>query len=81
MWFFAASVLLVGLIPCGIVAMRGELEDAVTGLETSTVLVASALLMLAVGSGRSVYADVALLVAALSFAGGMVFVRALEDWR
>jgi len=81
MWFFAASVLLLGLIPCAIASMRGSLEDAVIGLETSTFVVASTLLVLAVGSGRPVYADVALLVAALSFAGGMVFVRSLEDWR
>jgi multicomponent Na+:H+ antiporter subunit F len=46
----------------------------------ASVLVTLALLLLSVGYARSIYADVALVTALLTFAGGMVFVQYLERW-
>jgi multisubunit Na+/H+ antiporter MnhF subunit len=80
MWLLAASVLLLGLVPCLVACARDSSEDLVVALETANVVVVLVFLLLAVGFDRSVYADVGLLLAALSFAGGLVFVRSLESW-
>jgi multisubunit Na+/H+ antiporter MnhF subunit len=79
-WLLGASVLLLGLVPCLVACVRGDSEDLVVALETANVVVVLVFLLFAVGTGRSVYADVGLLIAALSFAGGLVFVRSLEGW-
>jgi multisubunit Na+/H+ antiporter MnhF subunit len=81
MWLFAASVLLLGVVPCMIRCLRGTPEDAVVAMQTANVVTVSVLVLLSVGFDRSVYIDVALLLAVLSFAGGMVFVRSLEGWQ
>jgi multisubunit Na+/H+ antiporter MnhF subunit len=81
-WLLASTVLLLGVIPCSIACLRGDdPAAAVAGLLTAGSVIAMTLLLLAVGFERSVYADVAVVVAALSFAGGLVFVRYLEAWR
>jgi multisubunit Na+/H+ antiporter MnhF subunit len=80
MWLLAANVMLLGLVPCLVRCVRGTSEDIIVALETANVVVVLVLLLLAVGFDRSVYADVGILTAALSFAGGLVFVRALEAW-
>ncbi len=77
-WLIAALILSVGLVPCGIVCFRSSVLDSVVGLQLAGGVTASMILLLSVGSGRSPYADVALLLAILSFAGGLVFVRFLE---
>jgi multicomponent Na+:H+ antiporter subunit F len=79
-WLLAAAILLVGLVPCGVVCLRRSPVEALVGLEAATVVLVMVLLVLAVGFDRSIYADVALLMAVLSFAGGMVFARFMERW-
>jgi multicomponent Na+:H+ antiporter subunit F len=80
MWLVAAGILLLGMIPCTWVALRSDPESGLTALSTASVLITMALLLLAVGFARSIYADVALVTALLTFAGGMVFVQYLERW-
>jgi multisubunit Na+/H+ antiporter MnhF subunit len=80
LWLTAAAVLLLGLIPCLIVAVRGEAIDGVVALAAAGVVVTLALLLLAVGFGRSIYGDVAVVAAVVSFSGGLVFVQYLERW-
>jgi multicomponent Na+:H+ antiporter subunit F len=80
MWLVAAGILLIGLIPCAWVAMRSDPESGIVALEMASVVVTLALLLLSVGYARSIYADVALVTALLTFAGGMVFVQYLERW-
>lgn len=80
-WLAAATVLLIGLIPCGWVLLRGQLLDALVALELTSTLATVALLLLAEGFHRSSYFTVPLLLAALSFVGSLVFVRFLgERW-
>ena len=81
LWLAAAAALLVAVIPCVLVAARGDVVDALVGLETATTVVTLVLLLLSVGFDRPPYADVALVTVGLAFAGGMVFVRYLERWR
>ena len=80
LWLTAAALLLLGLVPCLVVAVRGEAIDGVVGLAAAGVVVTLALLLLEVGFGRSIYGDVAVVAAVLSFSGGLVFVQYLERW-
>jgi multicomponent Na+:H+ antiporter subunit F len=79
-WLLAAAFLLVGLVPCGAVCLRRSPVEALVGLEAATVVLVLVLVVLAVGFDRSIYADVAVVMAVLSFAGGMVFARFMERW-
>lgn len=79
-WLVAATALLLGLIPCLIVAARGDPVDGLVGQMAASVVVTLVLLILAVGFQRSIYGDVAVVVAVLSFAGALVFVQYLERW-
>jgi multicomponent Na+:H+ antiporter subunit F len=74
----ATLALLAGLVPCGIVVLRGDTTQRLVGLELAGTLDTLILLLLAVAYERPVYADLALTLALLSFAGGLVFARFLE---
>jgi multicomponent Na+:H+ antiporter subunit F len=77
-WLVAALALLAGLIPCGIVCLRGEPTERLVGLTMAGTIDALVLLLLAAGYQRTIYLDLAL--ALLTFAGGLVFARFLERW-
>jgi multicomponent Na+:H+ antiporter subunit F len=79
-WTVAAIALLVGLVPCGVVCLRGEPTERLVGLEMAGTIDALVLLLLAVAYRRSIYLDLALALALLTFAGGLVFARFLERW-
>jgi multicomponent Na+:H+ antiporter subunit F len=79
-WLLAATLLLLGLVPCLLVAARAPLPDGLVALQLAGVVVSLSILLLAVGFDRSIYADAAVLIALLSFAGGMAFVRYLQRW-
>jgi multicomponent Na+:H+ antiporter subunit F len=79
-WLLAALALLAGLLPCAAVCLRGDPVNRLVGLELAGVLDTLVLLLLAEGFHRAVYFDLALALALLSFAGGMVFARFLERW-
>ena len=78
MWLAATLALLAGLVPCGIVCLRGDVVERLVGLEMAGVVVTLVLLLRAQVFGRVVYVDLALALALLSFAGGLVFARFLE---
>lgn len=78
-WLVAATVLLAGLVPCGWVLLRGQIEDALVAIELVSTLVTVVLLLLAEGFHRSVYFELALVLAAMSFVGALVFVRFIGD--
>lgn len=74
----AALVLVVLALSLSSLAVsRGSSMDRLVGLETLTVVAACVLLLLSDAFGRSVYVDVALVLALLSFAGSLVFARFL----
>jgi len=79
-WLEGAIALIIGLIPCGIVAFRGDSTNRLVGLEAATVVVVMTMMLLAEGYHRSFLFDLALMLALLSFGGGMVFARFLERW-
>jgi multisubunit Na+/H+ antiporter MnhF subunit len=79
-WLIAATVLLLGLVPCAVVILRGSIVEALVGLQMAGVLQTVVLLLLAEGYRRPPFFDLALVLALLTLAGGLVFARMLERW-
>jgi multicomponent Na+:H+ antiporter subunit F len=80
MWLIAASALLLGLVPCAVVMIRGSIVEALVGLQMAGLLQSVVLLVLAEGFHRPPFFDLALVLALLALAGGLVFARFLERW-
>jgi multicomponent Na+:H+ antiporter subunit F len=80
-WQIAATALIAALVPCGWICMRRSFAEGVVALQLAGTIASLALLVLAVGEGRQPFADLALVLAALSFAGTLVFLRFLERQR
>jgi multisubunit Na+/H+ antiporter MnhF subunit len=79
-WLIAATVLLVGLVPCLWVAMRGSILSALAALELASTITTLALVLIAQGLHRDPFMDLALVSSILSFAGALTFARFLERW-
>jgi multisubunit Na+/H+ antiporter MnhF subunit len=71
----AALALVVGFVPLGWVCLREREIDGVVALELAGALSALVFLCLGEGFHRSVYFDVPIVCAALSWVSGMIFVR------
>lgn len=76
----AAIAMLAGLIPCGIVLLRGTIMDAVVAYEAISAIAVMVLILLAEGFRRPGEFELPLLLAVLLFGSGLVFVRLLERW-
>jgi multisubunit Na+/H+ antiporter MnhF subunit len=76
-WLVGATALLVGLVPCGWVALRGTRVDALVALELGGTLTTLTLVLFAEGFHRSAYMGVPLTLAVLSFVGGLIVARFL----
>ena len=79
-WLVAAAGTSLSLIPCAVVCLRGGPVDRLVGLEMTAVCNSLVLLLLAEGFHQTLFYDVALSLALLSFGGGLVFARFLERW-
>ena len=76
----AAIAMLVAVIPCGIVVVRGKVMDAVVAYEAVSSIVVMVLVLLAEGFRRSGEFELPVLLAVLLFGSGLVLVRFLERW-
>jgi multisubunit Na+/H+ antiporter MnhF subunit len=79
-WLIATTVLLLGLVPCVVVMLRGSAVEALVGLQMAGMIETVVLLLLAEGFHRPPFFDLALVLALLALAGGLVFARMLERW-
>jgi multisubunit Na+/H+ antiporter MnhF subunit len=79
-WLLGATVLLFSLIPCGIAVFRGDAMDRLVGLEMGGMIEVLIVILLAEGTHRVPFYDLALALALLAFGGGLVFARFLERW-
>jgi multisubunit Na+/H+ antiporter MnhF subunit len=79
-WLIGATVLVLGLVPCAVVMVRGSVVEALVGLQMAGVLQTIVLLLLAEGFHRPAFFDLALVLALLALAGGLVVARMLERW-
>ncbi|HEX6933123.1 MAG TPA: monovalent cation/H+ antiporter complex subunit F [Streptosporangiaceae bacterium] len=73
----AAIGMLIALVPCGIVLVRGTTMDAMIAFEVISAVVVVVLVLLAEGFRRPGEFELAVLLAALMFGSGLVFVRFL----
>jgi multicomponent Na+:H+ antiporter subunit F len=80
LWLIAATILLLGLIPCGVVCLTAPVMDRLVALQLAGVVSTVILLLLAEGFQRPSYVDLALTLAVLLFTGGLTFARFLERW-
>jgi multisubunit Na+/H+ antiporter MnhF subunit len=80
-WLWAACVLVAALVPLVVVALRRPVLEGVVALEVAGTSATLALLMLAEGTRRQVLADVALVMAVMSFIGVIAFLRFAERLR
>lgn len=80
-WFLAGAIVLqVALVPCAWVCWRGAAEPRLVALGLTGTVQALALLCLAVGYHEPALASLAVVLAALSAGGSLVFARFLERW-
>ncbi len=79
-WLLGALALVIGLVPCGVVCSRGNPMDRLVGLEMAGTVNTLILLTLAEGYHQAIFFDLAIVLALLTFAGGLVFARFLERW-
>jgi multisubunit Na+/H+ antiporter MnhF subunit len=68
-------LLIIGMLPVVVVASRGRVLDRLPGLAMAGVVATVEMLLLAEGYQRSSYVDTALVLAALSLTGSLVFAR------
>jgi multisubunit Na+/H+ antiporter MnhF subunit len=80
-WLWTAAVLTAGLVPLTVVIARRPALEGVVALEAAGVDAALVLLLLAAGTKRQAFADLALVCGVMSFVGSAAFVRFLERVR
>lgn len=77
-WMLTAWAVIATLAPCAYMCLRGSPERRLVGLEMTSVLLTLAMVLLTVGFGRSIFIDLPLALAIMSFGGGLVYARFLE---
>jgi multisubunit Na+/H+ antiporter MnhF subunit len=76
----AAIAMLIAVIPCGIVIIRGKMMEAVVAYEAISSIVIMVLVLLARGFSRPAEFELPVLLAMLMLGSGLVFLRFLERW-
>jgi multicomponent Na+:H+ antiporter subunit F len=76
----AATALLGGFIPLGVVLLRGRPIEAVVALELCGALATVVLVCLAESFHRSTYFAVPVVSALLTWISGLIYVRFLARW-
>lgn len=74
-WFVGATILLIALVLCGVVLLRGEMLQALVALELAGTIVAVVLLLIAEGFHRNSYYTLPLVLAFTNFVGVLIFIR------
>lgn len=77
-FLITAIVMLIGIIPCGIVVLRGSVMEAVVAFEAIASVVVMVLMLIAQGFNRSGEFELPVLSAVLIYGSGLVFVRFME---
>jgi multisubunit Na+/H+ antiporter MnhF subunit len=76
----AAVAMLVAVLPCLVVVIRGGVMDALVAYEAISAIVVMVLILLAEGFRRPGEFELAVVLAVLLFGSGLVFARFLERW-
>ncbi len=79
-WILTALALLVCMVPCLLLCIRGDTMSRLVGLEAGSTMAVMILLVLTEGYHRIPFVDLALTLALLTYGAGLVFARFLERW-
>lgn len=80
-WLWAATVLAGALVPLVVLCLRLPAPDGVIAVEAAGADATLALLMVAEGTDRQPFADLALVLAVVSFIGAIAYLRFVEAFR
>jgi len=79
-WLMAGIAVASSLVLCAFMCLRGTPERRLVGLEMTSMIVITSMVLFTVGTGRLPFIDMPLTLAILSFGGGLVFVRFLRKY-
>ena len=79
-WIVTALALLVCMVPCFLLCLRGDAMSRLVGLEAGSTMAVMVLLALTEAFNQSSFVDLALTLALLTYGSGLVFARFLERW-
>lgn len=79
-WLLFAIIILLTMLPSLWVCLTGKVMERFVGLQMAQVQTVLVLLLCAEGYQRDIYFDVVLVLAVLTFASGLVYLRFLERW-
>jgi len=80
-WLWAATVLVAMLVPLAILCGRLPAPEGIVAIEAAGIDAALALLLVAQGTGRQPFGDLALVLAVVSFVGAIAYLRFVEAYR
>jgi multisubunit Na+/H+ antiporter MnhF subunit len=79
-YLVAAAALLLQIGPLIVFSVRASPPDGLVALNVGGDIATLVLLLLAAGTNRQPFFDLAIVSAVLSFAGGLAYARFLERW-
>jgi multicomponent Na+:H+ antiporter subunit F len=79
-YLIAAAALLVQIGPLVVFSVKAKPQDGLVALNVGGDIATLVLLLLAAGTGRPPFFELAIVSAVLSFAGGLAYARFLERW-
>lgn len=80
LWLMAGIAVAASLVLCAFMCLRGTPERRLIGLEMTSMIVVTSMVLFTVGTGRLPFIDMPLTLAIMSFGGGLVFVRFLRRY-
>ena len=80
-WLWAAAVLVAALVPLAVLCTRLPAPEGVVALEAAGIDTVLALLLIAQGTDRQPFGDLALVLAVVSFVGAVAYLRFVEAFR
>jgi multisubunit Na+/H+ antiporter MnhF subunit len=79
-WLISSVVLLLLLLPATIASIRGGVLDCLIGVQLGGIITTLVFITIGIWTAESAYVDVAIVIAILSFCGGLVYAQFLERW-
>jgi multisubunit Na+/H+ antiporter MnhF subunit len=80
-WLWAAAVLVAALVPLAVLCVHLPAPEGVIALEAAGIDATLALLLIAQGTDRQPFGDLALVLAVVSFVGAIAYLRFAEAFR
>jgi len=80
-WLWGAAVLVAALVPLLVVCVRLPAPEGIVAVEAAGIDTVLALLLVAEGTDRQPFADLALVLAVVSFVGSIAYLRFVEALR